>query len=137
MKTYNTIEEVKADIKNGVLEIDDDIEINFDGFEIDADIKCKNIYSKGEIRDIIACDINACDINACDINARNINARNINAWDINALYISYYAFCCVYNSIKCTSIKALRTNAHKLICLDGKLTIIEKEDDKTKKQSSC
>ena len=66
----------------------------------------------------------------------NINAGNINAWDIkagniNAGNISYHAFCCVYNSIKCTSVKARREKHQEPICLGGKLefkqeqTIIE------------
>jgi hypothetical protein len=89
MKTYNNIKEVNKDIKDNVLEVDDDIEIAFDGFDIDADIVCNNIYSKGYSRDINADDINAMnidakDINAWVINAKDIDAKDINAWDINA-----------------------------------------------------
>jgi hypothetical protein len=94
--------------------------------------------------DINAGNITAGDINAWDITARNINARNINAgnitawnitawgnitaWDITARNILYSAFCCVYQNIKCLSIKAKRTTSKEPICLEGKLEI--KEDEK-------
>jgi hypothetical protein len=94
-------------------------------------------------RDINACGINAWNIKAGDINAWNItagdiNARDINAWDINAGDINawnilYSAFCGVYNSIKCTSIKAEREKHSEPICLDGELTVKPKEDDEITK----
>lgn len=129
MKTYNNIEEVKKDIKDGVLRVDDDIEIAFDGFEIEADIECHKIYSKGYRRNITAGNIDASDItaeniNAGNINAWNIDAWNINAWNINALDILYYAVCFAYENIVCTSIKGRRENA-KHFCLDGEIKIKE------------
>lgn len=127
MKTYHNIEEVKADIKDGVLKVDDDIEIAFNGFEIDADIICRNIYSKDYERNI-----NAKNINAVNINAGNINADNINACDIKADNISYYAVCLAYKNIVCNNIEGRRDNA-KHFCLDGKITIKPKEDDEVEK----
>jgi len=132
MKTYNNIKEVKADIKDGVLKVDDDIEIAFDGFEIDADIFCHNIYSKGCRRNINAGDINAWNINAWNITAVDINAGDINAWnitagDINAGDINYHAVCSAYKNIQCTSIRGRRENA-KHFCLDGEITIKKKEE---------
>ena len=54
----------------------------------------------------------------CSINIKaslqiegNINARNI----------LYYAFCVVYNSIKCISIKGRRVGYAEPIALDGKI----------------
>src|SRR3990167_341532 len=115
--------------------------------KIAGDINARNITA-GNITawnitawDINAWDINAWNINAWDINAWNINARNINAgnitagninaWDINAWNINarninagnilYYAFCCVYELIKCISIKAKREKHQEPICLDRKL----------------
>jgi len=93
------------------------------------DITARNINAG----DINARDINARDITAWDITARNINAGDITAWDItarniNAWDILYYAFCCVYQNIKCLSIKAKRTPSKEPICLEGKLEI--KEDEK-------
>ena len=138
MKTYKTQAEVEKDIENGVLTIEGnvtfkcsisiDASINIIEGDINAlDINALNIKAQNiKARDINAWninaqDINALDINALDINAWNINALNINAWNINALYIKYYAFCCVYQDIKCVSITATRKNNHKPICLDGKL----------------
>ena len=47
--------------------------------------------------------------------------------DINAGDILYDTFCCVYQGIKCLSIKAKREVHSEPICLDGKLEIIKKE----------
>ncbi len=77
--------------------------------------------------DITARDINAWDINALDINAWDINARNITAGDIDARNILYYAFCCVYQSIKCLSIRGRREIHQAPICLEGKLEYKIKE----------
>lgn len=88
------------------------------------DVNARDITA-GDITagNITARDITAMDITAGNITAGNINARDINAMDITARDILYYAFCCVYNSIKCLSIKAKKEKASKPICLDGKLTI--------------
>ena len=143
MKIYKIQKQVEEDIKNGVLAIDDDVEFECDisieasinardikARDINAwDIKARNINA-GNInaRDINAGDINAWDIKAGNINAWNIKARDINAWDIKARNIkardiSYHAFCCAYQSIKCNSIQGRRENHHEPICLDGKIEI--------------
>ena len=96
MKIYTTQQEVEKDIKNGVLAINGDVK-----FECSISISAS--------------------ITAWDITAGDITARNITAWDITARNISYYAFCCVYQSIKCLSIKARRAKYQSPICLDGKL----------------
>ena len=121
MKIYKSQSEVEADIKNGVLAIEGDVK-----FECPISIDASIIITAGNItaRDITAGDINALDITARNITAGNITARNITAWDI-----SYYAFCCAYQSIKCTSIKSRRQKAQEPICLDGKLKIKPKEDE--------
>ena len=118
MKIYKTQEKVERDIKDGVLTINDD--------------------AKFECNISIDASINAWDIDAGDINARNINARNIDAgdidagdikaWDIKARNISYYAFCSVYNSIKCLSIRGRRENHQEPVCLDGELTIKKQKE---------
>lgn len=141
MKIYKTQSEVEADIKNGVLAIEGDVK-----FECNISIEASIIVTNGNItagnitaRDINAGDINAWNINAgnitagnitaWNINARDINARDINAGNINTWDISYYAFCCAYQSIKCTSIKSRRQKAQEPICLDGQLEIKPKEDE--------
>lgn len=150
MKIYKTQSEVEKDIKNDVLAIEGDV-----CFECSISISASIVVTDGNInaRDITAGNIDAGDINARDIDAGDINAWNINAWDITAWNITagninagnitarnidagdilYYAFCCVYQSIKCLSIKAKREIHQEPICLDGKVEIKKTElDDKTK-----
>ena len=127
MKIYNTQEEVEKDIVNDVLVIKGDVKFN-----ADISIAASILVIEGNItaESITAWDINAWDINAENITARDITAKDINAWGINAKDILYYAFCTVYRSIKCVSIKAKRGIAHPPICLDGKLEIKEEEKKK-------
>ena len=155
MKTYKTQEEVERDIKDDVLVINESVEfkcsINLNAsLKIIGDINAWNINAWDiNAWDINARKINAWDINARKINARNINARKINAWDINAWNINawdinawdinarninawdilYWAFCVVYNSIKCKSIKGKRDNHANPITLDG---VIEIRNDNPK-----
>ena len=103
MKIYNTFEELQKDVVYNLLNVDDDITINF------------NLNFPG--LDIKAWNINAVDINVVDINAVDIIAGDIIAGDIN-----YYAVCCAYNNITCKSITGDRNNARHF-CLDGKITI--------------
>ena len=129
MKIYKTQSEVEKDIKNGVLAIEGDVR-----FECSISISA-NIVVIGNINagNINAWNITAGDIDAGNITAGNINAWNINAEDINARNILYYAFCCVYQSIKCLSIKAKREIHQEPICLEGEVEIKKTElDDKTK-----
>ena len=125
MKKYKSQNEVIADIKDGVLAVNEDVK-----FECSIAIEAK-IIVQGNINagDINAGDINAWNINAGDINAGDINAWNINARDIDAGNIKYYAACLSYKNITCTSITAKREKHCDPVCLDGKLTIKPKEDD--------
>ena len=120
MKIYKTQREIEKDIKNEVLEIDGDVTFEC-SFSINASIK----VNAGNIN---AGNITAWNITAGDINSGNINAENINAGNITAGDILYYAFCVVYDSIKCISIKARREKAQEPICLDGKLEVKQKEE---------
>ena len=114
--------------------------LDINAWDINAgNINARNItagnINAGDITagDITAGDIDARDINAGNINARNIDAGDITAWNITAGDILYHAFCCVYQSIKCLSIKAKREIHQEPICLDGKVEIKKTElDDKTK-----
>ena len=146
MKIYNTQQEVEKDIKDGVLEINGDVKFEC-SITINASIR------------VIAGDINAHNINAHNINAHNINAhnivayniiaaRNIVAHNINAAHnivacnivacdVLYYAFCCVYQSIKCLSIKAKREKHQEPICLDGCLEIIKEETQEVTMAEVC
>src|SRR3990167_6157855 len=149
MKIYKTQKEIEVDIKNDVLVVDGDVKFEV-SFSISASLKIAGNITAWNINawninawninawninawNINAWNINAWDINAWNINAWNINAWNINAWDINAWNINardilYYAFCEVYNSIKCLSIKAKREKHNEPICLDGKLEIKDKTE---------
>ena len=146
MLTLTSNEQAEKLIKDGVLAVDDDVEIAFDGFSIEADIKCRNIYSKDYRRDInckdIDCrNIDCMNINCEDIDCRNIdcmdiNCKDINCWDINCgnidcRDISYYAVCFAHKSLKCTFIKGRRDNC-KHFCLNGEITFKEKDDDEVK-----
>ena len=135
MKIYKKQLEVEKDIKNGILAVEGDVKFEC-SISISAGIKVSfgNITARdinaGDItawnitaRNITARDINAWDIIAGNINARNITARDIIAGNINARDILYWAFCCVYQSIKCLSIKAKREIYSEPICLEGKLEI--------------
>ena len=119
MKIYKTQKEVEKDIKDGVLEIDGDVKFEC-SISIEASIRVSGNISA---LDISALDISALDISALYISALDISALDIIARDISARNILYYAFCCVYQNIKCLSIKAKREPAHEPICLDGKLEI--------------
>ena len=141
MKTYNTIEEINADIVDGVLKVDDDITITFD-CKIQADIKALDINAM-DIKafgimsgNITAMDIDAMDINARDIDARDIKAQDIDAMNIKAGNITYYGVCIAYGSFKCKSIKGRRNNSiHK--CLDQDIEFIKeakKELEEARKQ---
>ena len=105
MKVYHTQEEVEKDIKDEVLVI------------------------KGDVKFECAISISASIQVTCgNITAWDINAGNINAGDINARDISYHAFCCVYRSIGCFSIKARREKHQEPLCLDGKLEIKQRKE---------
>ena len=130
MRVFKDNEELKSCIVDGVININDSIQCDFN-IDVEADIKADDITAWNiNARDIYAWNIKAWnikanDIIADDINANDIKARDIKANDINAWNISYYAFCIAYNNIKCESIKGRRDNSfHK--CLDGELTIKEK-----------
>ena len=136
-KIYKTQQEVEKDIKNGVLAIEGDVK-----FECSISISASIIVTYGNINagnitagNITAGNINAWNINAGNITAGNITAGNITAWDINARDILYSAFCCVYQNIKCLSIKAKRTPSKEPICLEGKLEIKEPEQNSAEKEA--
>ena len=115
IKTYKTQQEVEKDIKDGVLAIEGGVK-----FECSISIEASIVV---EVGDITAWNITARNINARNINAWNITAWNITAWNITAGDIMYYAFCSVYQSISCLSIKAKREKHQEPVCLDGKLEI--------------
>lgn len=109
MKIYKSQSEVEKDIKDGMLTIEGDVRFECN-ISIDASIH-------------VIGNIDAWNIAARNIDAGNITARYINAWNI-----SYYAFCSVYQNIKCKSISGRRTPHSEPICLEGKLEIIKEPE---------
>jgi len=128
MKIYRSQSEVERDIKDEILVIEGDVKFEC-SISIEASIKviCGNINARN---------ITARNITAWDITAGDITAGDITAGDITARDILYYAFCCVYKSIKCLSIKAKREIHHEPICLEGKLEIKEPEPNLSGKEVS-
>ena len=111
MKIYRTQKEIEADIKDGVLTVDEDVKFEV-SFKISAALK-------------IAGNINAWNIDAWNIDARDIVARDIVAWNIVAWNIDFFALAFAHVSFKCKSIKGRRENA-KYGCLDSEVIIENK-----------
>ncbi|MBT9169452.1 MAG: hypothetical protein DDT19_02812 [Syntrophomonadaceae bacterium] len=128
MKVFRDQKEVNTEIKDGVLHIDGSVVFECP-IEIRASIIAKDIWAHDiKAENIIAKDIVAHDITAWNITAGNIVAVSLWAWDIKAesitaLDISYYAFCCVYDGIRCCSIKARRVFAHEPISLKKEVRV--------------
>lgn len=120
MKTYRTVEELKSDVVDNALTVDDSISIEFELFMPDLSINAEDINAE----DITARNITAWNIDAWNINASDIKACNINARDIHAGDITYFAVCCAYRSFSCKSIKGTRENSRHF-CLDGDIEIRE------------
>ena len=137
MKIYKTQEQVNKDIKNGVLQIQGDV-----NFECDIVVDCKIYAYNIRAKDIIARNINARNIDARNINAQNIYACNITAWNIvawdidawdiwadtsmDADNISYHSVCCARKSFTCKSVSGIQKYARHF-CLDGEIVYKRKE----------
>jgi hypothetical protein len=137
MTIYKNQEQIEKDIKDGVLAIEGDVRFECN-FSIGAEIVVSGNISGWNISawDISARNISAGNISAWDISAWNISAWDISAWDISAWDILYWAFCSVYLSIKCKSIKGQREPHQEPVCLDGKLEIIKDEPEKPANKSA-
>ena len=81
MKIYKTQAEVEADIKDGLLRVNDDIKIECN-ININASIIC------------------------WDLNCMNLNCMDLNCWDL-----SYYAIAVAYYKFKCKSVAGRRNNS--------------------------
>jgi len=137
MKTYKTVKEIKADVRDGVLKVNDDVtfELSFKldiSLNVSGSIIAKSINCWGiKCLDITCGDINCwgitcwgitCwDITCGDINCGDINCWGITCGNITCRNITYYAFCCVYGKMKCRTWKYRRENGRAPIVLDGKI----------------
>ena len=125
----NKKEDLISLVKEDNISINKDIYINCD-IELDANIKCKNIYSEYsltigdldalnvEVNNLTVNKIRATNLKVVSISARNIEILN----EIKANRISYYAVCFACNNIECNTIKGERINS-KHFSLDGKVII--------------
>lgn len=116
MKIYKTQEQVKKDIKNGVLQIQCDVKFDCDIF-VDCDITARNITARNIV---------AWNIDAWNIKASNIHADDIIADKIDADHIFYFSVCCARESFVCKSIYGKRENSRHF-CLDGEIVYKRKE----------
>ena len=117
MKTYNTTEELKADLNGDRdLIVVDDVTITF---ELPA----------GIVRNIDCQNICCWNIKCQNIKCQNIDCWNIDCWNIDCWNIDYYASVICHNSCTCHSFKARRKKALPIQCLDGVLTVDGKEQD--------
>jgi hypothetical protein len=124
MLTITSNEQAEELIKDGVLAVDDDIELACD-LKIEADLRCRNISCKNGFWDIDCWNINCENIKCWNINCWNINCWNIDCEDINCenidcLNINYYAICFAYKTFKCKSVKGHRENSRHF-CLDSEI----------------
>ncbi len=127
MKTFKSNDELKALIKNGVLEFTESVTCGF-SINVEAHIKSAGDITAENITawSITARDITARSITARNITARDITARDITAWSITARNISFYAVCFAYISLKCKSILGRRSK-HQFGCLDKEIEYIKDE----------
>jgi hypothetical protein len=133
MKIYKSNEEVKKDIKDGYLIIEDDVHFDFENVIISANIKANNIDAYNiKANNIDANNIKAYNIDAYNIKANNIDANNIKAYNIDANDIDANdikannikcAFCIAYNRFECVSVKGGRENSDNEIVFKEKKQI--------------
>ena len=103
MKIYKTQAEVEADIKDGLLKVDDDVKIECN-ININASIICRNLY-------------------CWDLDCGNLNCGNLDCGDLDCGNLSYYAIAVAYYKFKCKSVVGRRINS-KHFCLDSEVIIM-------------
>lgn len=145
MIVYNTLKELKKDIVDNTLTINDHLVINFNLDMSSLSIQAWSISARNiEARNIDAFNINAKNIKAWDINAgsisaknifaneiaaqdldsKNIDARNIYAGSIRTTKISYGAACHTSNlicdKIELQHFKGKKWSLYSEVIIDGK-----------------
>jgi hypothetical protein len=113
-------EEAQRLVKDGVLDFGRCLEIAFDGFKIDADLKGWEIKSKDYPRSIDAHNINvefikASDVKASDIYTSSIEAKNIEAENIEGMSIDAMNINVEYGDIIVDVIDAMNVKVHNII----------------------
>ena len=112
MKIYKTQQELEADIKDGLLKVDDDVKIECN-ININASIICRNLY---------CWDLDCGNLNCEDLNCGDLHCGDLNCGDLNCRDLSYYAIAVAYYKFKCKSVVGRRINS-KHFCLDSEVII--------------
>ena len=127
MKIYKTQQELEADIKDGLLKVDDDVKIECN-ININASIICWNLdcgylYCQNlDCWDLDCMDLDCGDLNCGDLNCMDLNCGDLNCKDLNCGDLSYYAIAVAYYKFKCKSVVGRRNNS-KHFCLDSEVII--------------
>jgi len=104
MKIIKDNEELKLYIKDGVINIQEDLQCDFN-VDVAASISCWNLT-------------------CWDLTCWNLNCRDLTCWGLSCGDLNYYAFAVAYNSFKCKSAKGRRDNSIHL-CLDSEIEYIK------------
>ena len=138
MKIYKTQQEVEADIKDGLLKVNDDIKIecniNINASIMCRDLDCGYLYCQNldcwdlDCMDLNCGDLNCMDLNCMDLDCKDLNCMDLNCRDLHCGDLSYYAVAFAYESFKCKSIEGRRNNS-KHFCLDSEVIITGEENE--------
>jgi len=123
MKIYKTQQELEADIKDGLLKVNDDVKIECN-ININASIICWNL----DCMNLNCGNLNCGDLNCGNLNCWNLDCRDLNCMDLHCRNLSYYAVAFAYESFKCKSIEGRRNNS-KHFCLDSEVKITGEENE--------
>jgi len=122
MKIYKTQQELEADIKDGLLRVDDNVKIECN-ININASIICWNLDCMNLNCGNLNCwNLNCWNLDCRDLNCRNLDCRDLNCMDLHCRNLSYYAVAFAYESFKCKSVVGRRNNS-KHFCLDSEVII--------------
>ena len=122
MKIYKTQQELEADIKDGLLKVDDDVKIECN-ININASIICRNLYCWDLDCGNLNCgNLDCMDLDCGDLNCGNLECMDLNCGDLDCMDLSYYAIAVAYYKFKCKSVVGRRNNS-KHFCLDSEVKI--------------
>ena len=98
-----------------------------------SNLNCSNLNCLNlDCLDLDCLDLNCWNLDCWNLKCRDLNCLNLNCRDLTCRNLDFYAVAIAYNSFKCKSWKARRTN-HIIKCLDGDIEITK---DKLKGEDS-
>ena len=122
MKIYKTQAEVEADIKDGLLKVNDDVKIECN-ISINASIICRDLYCWDLDCGNLNCgDLDCGNLNCEDLKCMDLHCGDLNCGDLECMDLSYYAIAVAYYKFKCKSVVGRRINS-KHFCLDSEVII--------------